>query len=278
MKINIFHFSQTGNTRKVANAMKAYFEEMGKETQMISFNKASQQDFTTADLIGIGTPCFNSQAPAPVRKYLNALPSLEGKKAFVFSTSGGAPGRVLYDITKLLQKSGADVIGGFLCRGTISHPAPCLVRRFPNRPNKHDLEKAKDFAASVLDYFSDNKTGPLLNSRPDVFKHGFGFYNILATTLKDPLIRALMPMPKVVVPEKCNECRWCEHECPTNSIKLSPKPKIENTCIRCYRCMTGCPEQALEVNWLGSNFLVWTLYSPTFERWLGDVESGEKIY
>jgi ferredoxin len=74
------------------------------------------------------------------------------------------------------------------------------------------------------------------------------------------------------------ECKWCEAECPTNSIKLSPMPVVAKTCFRCYRCLTGCPENALSVKWGISNFAVWSLYNQTFERWLGDIQQGEIFY
>ncbi len=276
MRVNIICFSQTGNTRKVARDMAGVFKQDGHDVGYISFRKAGYRHFTEADLIGVGAPCFESQAPEPVRTFLKPLPHLEGKKAFVFATSGGGPGRVLYDLARPLMDAGADVIGGFLCRGTCYYPVPCLVNRFPDRPDQADLADARFFARSVLEHVTSGRAGPLPETRPDALKHGFGFYHMLAVLLKDPLIRAVMPEP-VLDPEKCDECRWCFHACPTGSIVLSPLPQIGSTCIRCYRCMNGCRPQALSVKWGISNFLTWTLYNKTFERWLGDIQPGEKI-
>lgn len=276
MKINLICFSQTGNTRKVAKEMTAVFRNAGHSAQTSSFKKASLDDFTGADLLGIGAPCFESQAPTPVREFLRNLPPLNGKKAFVFATSGGAPGRVLWDLAHPLQSKGADVLAGFLCRGTCYYPIPCLVGRFPDRPDETDFEKARKFAADMLHHIESNASIPMEGSRSDPFRHGLGFYNIMGAVLKDPLVRFLMPVPKAE--ERCNQCGWCVKECPTGSIQLNPLPTIAGTCIRCYRCLTGCPEKALAVNWGISNFLTWTLYNTTFERWLGDVQPGEKCY
>ncbi len=274
MRINIICFSQTGNTRKVGRVMADVFKSEGHEVDFIPFKKAAPGYFTAADIIGVGAPCFESQAPGPVREFLREVPNLAGKKAFVFATSGGGPGRVLYDLAGPLMAARADVVGGFLCRGTCYYPVPCLVDRFPDRPNEDDLESARLFARAVSDHVESGRAGPMPETRPDVFKHGFGFYNLLAIMLKDPLIRYLMPGP-TVDPDRCNQCRWCEHECPTGSIVLNPLPEIAPTCIRCYRCLSGCPEKALSVKWGISNFMVWTLYNKTFERWLGDVKAGE---
>lgn len=277
MKINLIYFSQTGNTRKVAKAMADVFKSDEHLVRTISYKKATNDDFIEPNLIGVGAPCFESQAPSIVKEYLLELPELDHKKAFVFSTSGGGPGKVLYDLSKPLMKKGAEVVGGFLCRGTCFYPVPCLVGRFPDRPNEEDLSEAKDFAKNLLTHLSSGKAGPMPDSRPDAFKHGIGFYKIVGAMLNDPLIRFLMPKPKVDE-SKCAECDWCEAECPTNSMKLSPMPVVAKTCIRCYRCLTGCPENALSVKWGISNFAVWTLYNQTFERWLGDVQQGEIFY
>jgi flavodoxin len=133
MNIAMVYFSQTGNTRKVARAMESVFREAGHHVRSVSLRKAAP-DTLDGDLVGIGAPSFACQAPSPARQYLRALPSLDGKPAFVFATAGGAPGRVLFDMTRLLRRKGANVVGGFLARGAVHHPGPSLVGRFPWRP------------------------------------------------------------------------------------------------------------------------------------------------
>ncbi|MFZ5569536.1 MAG: EFR1 family ferrodoxin [Thermodesulfobacteriota bacterium] len=276
MKIHIVCFSQTGNTRKVAKAIAGVCQEAGHAVKTIAFKKATHADVAAADLVGVGAPCFESQAPTPVREFLRGLPSLEGKKAFVFSTSGGAPGRVLWDLAGPLKTKGARVAGGFLCRGTCYYPIPCLVGRFPGRPDRSDLEQARRFATALLNHLASDSSGPMKDSRPEAFRHGLGLYHFMGAILKEPLMRFLMPMPKAG--DRCNSCAWCVNECPTKSIRLNPKPEIAATCIRCYRCLNGCPEQAFSVQWGISNFLTWTLYNTTFERWFGDVQADERLY
>jgi len=277
MDTNVIYFSQTGNTRKVAKAMAEVFKDEGHRARTVSYKKIRHADFTETDLIGVGAPCFESQAPSNVKEYLWDLPALDGKKAFVFATSGGGPGRVLYDLAKPLIKKGADVVGGFLCRGTCFYPVPCLKGRFPERPDEQDLQKAKEFAVSLLDHLSSGISGPVPESRPGALNHGAGFYNIIGAMMNDSVTRWLMSEPEADN-DKCTECMWCVKECPTGSMSLDPKPNISKTCYRCYRCVTGCPEDALSVKWGISNFMVWTLYNQTFERWLGDIQKGERIY
>jgi ferredoxin len=175
------------------------------------------------------------------------------------------------------MKKGAAVLGGFLSRGTCFYPVPCLKGRFPGRPDARDLAKARTFAKAVWAHISENVPGPMPQSRPEALKHGFGFYQVVGAMMNDSLVRLLMPKPRLEA-KKCTACGWCKTECPTKSIELNPTPEIAKTCFRCYRCITGCPEEALSVSWGISNFMVWTLYNQTFERWLGDIQKGERVY
>ncbi len=278
MEVKIISFSQTGNTRKVAKAMAAAMRSIDHDVRIVTFKRAKADDFQDVDLVGIGAPCFESQAPTPIRRFLADLPPLRSTRAFVFATSGGAPGRVLKDLARPLQKKGAAVLGGFLCRGTCYHPVPCLEGRFPKRPNADDLEKARRFARSVAVLADKGETASMPDEhRSDLIKGGLGLYALAGLALKDPLVRFLMPRP-TPNPRRCDACEWCLHECPTGSIRLNPVPSIGPTCIRCYRCLTGCPQNALAVRWGLSNAVTWLLYNETFERWFGDIKPGETTY
>jgi flavodoxin len=86
MQATLIYFSQTGNTRKAAKVIAQGLTKNGCETTTLPLKKATVQDIDSADLIGVGTPVFESQAPSPVRTILRNLPTLKGKKAFVFAT------------------------------------------------------------------------------------------------------------------------------------------------------------------------------------------------
>ena len=277
MDVMIIYLSQTGNTQKVAQVMSKVFSETGNIVRIVSLKEATAEDATKSDLLGIGTPCFASQAPTPIKQFLRTLPRLNGKPAFVFATSGGAPGRVLYDLTSLLRKKEADVIGGFLTRGELRHPAPCLIGRMRGRPNQEDLANAQHFAKSVVDHISAGRSGSLVGSRPDALKPRWGFYDLVALVCTDSLSRLLLPEPRLN-PTLCDKCQWCVYACPMGNIVLQPYAVLGDQCIRCYRCLTGCPQKAFNVNWRFGNLALISLYNTIFERWFGDLEPGESIY
>lgn len=277
MQVTLIYFSQTGNTRQVAEAMAEVFRQAGHVTRTVSLRKATSEDATTADLVGVGTPCFSSQAPTPIKTFLRGLPSLDKQRAFVFATSGGAPGRVLYDLTRLLQRKGADVVGGFLVHGELHHPAPCLVGRLPNRPDAEDLDQARRFAAAVGEHVAAGHPGPVGESRPDTWRPQGRFYGLVAALSTDRFLRLVLPEPKPDA-ARCDQCQWCVHQCPMHNISLDPYPVLGDQCIRCYSCLTGCPQQAFRADWRLGNLAVLSFYNTTFERWFGDLRPGERIY
>lgn len=277
MKINLIYFSQTGNTRQVAIAMTNVLNTVGHSVRLISLKEASPECAVTGDLLGIGSPCFSSQAPTPIKEFLNTLPNLNGRPAFVFATSGGASGKVLSDLAGLLRSKGAHVVGGLLTRGEVHHPAPNMVGRFTGRPNRNDLDKAKKFIISIVEHVSAGKEFPLPESRTETLKSHWDFYGIVGLISTDSMLQFLMPEP-VPDPTKCDQCRWCVEECPIDNITLNSYPNLAKRCIRCYRCLTGCPRQAFEAKWRFADPFLNALYNPTFMRWFGDLEPGEEIY
>ena len=224
----------------------------------------------------IGTPCFSSRAPKPVTQFLASLPEMKGHKAFVFATSGGAPGKVLYELTKLLRSKGADVLAGQLTRGEVHHPAPSLIGRFPGRPNAEDIRQVQDFARVLMTSLS-NPAVRLPGSILSLIKHKRGFYEFLGSVISDQSVRVFLPKPKLDFAH-CDQCGCCSQECPTQNIQLEPYPVLGSNCIRCYHCYNRCPNDAFTVRWHIGNPLLWLLYNPVFERWFGDLKPGEQVY
>ncbi len=277
MKAVMVYFSQTGNTKKVSRAMAEAMREKGCRVEEVTLKKARSADLEKADVIGIGAPCFMSQAPTPVKEFLKSLPGLEGRAAFVFATSGGGPGRVLYDMASILEDKGARVAGGYLARGECFYPAPCIYGRFPGRPDEKDLDGARRFAHSLAGHVSSGGRTPVEENREDLLHGGHGLYDFAATISTDALNRLLLPAPMLDV-SRCDQCRRCAAECPTANISMGPYPVLGPRCIRCHRCLTVCPQNAFHANWLFGNAAVWSFYNRHFEKWFGDVKPGERLY
>jgi flavodoxin/ferredoxin len=277
MKILMVYFSQTGNTRKVAQTMVDTFSAKGHTVRALSMKEALPADIAGCDVLGFGTPCFESQAPTPVKAFLSSLPNMYGKPAFVFATVGGMPGRVLYDLSSSLRRKGALVLAGFMGRGTVHHPAPCLTGRMPGRPDQSDLAKARLFAIALDDHLQTGRSVPVSAGRKDALTLRWGFYELVALIAQPFLLRILLPKPKLDQ-ALCNQCAICARKCPMQNITLNPYPVLNARCIRCYHCQNICPQKAISLTWMIGNIVIFSLYNTFFARLFGDVEPGERIY
>lgn len=277
MNIAVVYFSQTGQTLKVAEAMADGLREKKHTVKVLAIQKVKPADIKRCDALGVGSPCFESQAPAAILTWLAAWPALNGKPAFVFATAGGAPGRVLYDLTCALRNRGARVIGGYMGCGMVHHPAPCLTGRLPNRPDSDDLLQARNFALAVERHLQSGNAGAMPESRPDALKFTWGFFQLIGLIVKPFLLRIVLPKPKLDK-SRCNQCKVCARECPAKSITLTPYPVLDGHCIRCYNCQNVCPQKALNESWWYGNLVIWSLYNTTFARLFGDVKPGERLY
>ncbi|PKN37259.1 MAG: hypothetical protein CVU62_11695 [Deltaproteobacteria bacterium HGW-Deltaproteobacteria-2] len=277
MNIAIVYFSQTGQTRKVAEAMATVLRKKKHTVRVSTIQDVDPEDIKKCDLLGVGSPCFESQAPSAVKTWLRTWPAIQDKQAFVFATAGGAPGRVLYELTRELRKKGSNVIGGFMSRGMVHHPAPCLIGRLPNRPNAKDLAEARTFALAVEKHLKSCDAGTMPESRPDALKPTLGFYQLVGLIAKPFLLRIILPKPKLTQ-SRCNQCELCAKECPVQSIKLAPYPVLDGRCIRCYHCQNICPKEALNESWWYGNLVISSLYNTIFARLFGDLKRGESIY
>lgn len=115
------------------------------------------ESFKDYDLVGFGSGIYFGRYHRKVYELIKSLPKQEGKKAFIFSTSGTLKIINLYDFDKHLKRKleerGFSVIGQFNCRGWDSYPK--LLRPWGGinrgRPDSADFEKARRFAEKIIE-------------------------------------------------------------------------------------------------------------------------------
>ena len=102
-KALIVYWSKTGNTKKVANAIKQGLEEAGFYVEMKEQFEAEAIDFFEYGLVCIGAPSYSWHPPEPMDKYLKSkfaayrkedrikpsAPKIPGKNALIFVTYSG---------------------------------------------------------------------------------------------------------------------------------------------------------------------------------------------
>ena len=253
MKAIIVYFSQTGNTEKVAMAIKKGVTKIADKCDIVKIKEANPRRLHEYDLIGLGTPVFGVEPPN-VRIFINNMRFVGGKHIFVFNTHGTLPELFFPSIYPRLKEKGLVVIGMRDWYGNcyLSHcPKPYPT---DGHPDKTDLKEAEDFGRKMAEtskkiYTGEKKLIPALPEMP-----------VVSFQVLDLLLRATQKVPGfnfhgiyTYDQSKCNypKCHICVDNCPMNYIDFSTEPRKfgqeGNRCATlCWFCEMICPTGAIK--------------------------------
>ncbi len=151
MKVTIIYASiHHQNTKKIAQSIGSVLN-----AEPISFLEATKEDVLNSDLVGFGSGVYFSKFHKSLNKFVDELPKVENKKAFLFSTAGVRKNFILNrsheDFRKRLEKKGFEVIGEFDCKGLDTNG---FLKFFgginKGKPDEKDIQNAKEFAKTLL--------------------------------------------------------------------------------------------------------------------------------
>jgi len=103
MRAAVLYWSKTGNTEKVALAVREALEAAGADVLLKRTDEAADVDFFAYDLVVVGFPSYQWRPPKPVEDFLSgkmsayrkedrvkiAAPRVPGRNAVVFCTYSG---------------------------------------------------------------------------------------------------------------------------------------------------------------------------------------------
>ena len=150
MKALIIYISvHHDNTEKVAKVMANILDADLLQVKQVDASMLEQYD-----LIGFGSGIYVGKRHKSLLDFVDKLPMMRNKKAFIFSTSGLRKIRLIHNFDKSLkeklQRKGFDIIGEFSCRGYDTSRAAMIVGGInKGRPNAKDLKQAEDFARGL---------------------------------------------------------------------------------------------------------------------------------
>jgi len=144
LKVLIIYFSQTGSTKKIAEAIQKGILKSGNVGDITQIKKVDINILKSYDLIGIGTPTFYFREPVNVKNFIMHLDKLEGKHCFIFATHGSVIGNTFYYMEEELNKKGLKVIGAFDTYANSSmrvYPTPMHTA---GHPDEIEIREAKN--------------------------------------------------------------------------------------------------------------------------------------
>ena len=258
MKSIVVYFSQTGNTKQVANAIQAGVLEEAEQCDIAAVKEISTRDLDSYDLIGVGSPVWHRQEPANITKFIEfTLSGVEGKHGFAFCTHGLMPGRFFARVVPTMGQRGLTVVGWKNWYCSVSMPEKPKPYFTDGHPDEIDLAEAKAFGREMalrsqqIKAGNDNLIPELPRGRAYDERYP-GLESLGPPAPNRQYFADLRDFDLVINPEKCAypKCTLCVDNCPTQSINMaSSPPRIRKTCDRCWFCEQICPRGAIEVNW-----------------------------
>lgn len=250
MKGIVIYFSQTGSTKRVAEAIYDGMISAGVETEItpistglgwrqtflrdVDFNKIADYD-----IIALGTLVTHWGAPRNIIILEENLSALPDKHCFLFATHGMARAQVFTQMAEKLEYKGLTVIGYKSWYGTCHMhyvPRPYFT---DGHPDEIDLKEATDYGREMVERsrrISNGETELIPEIPPSV-------------EINPPSVAMKLTYDR----NKCNhpKCRLCMDYCPMGVINFSVNPVVlqGDGCIDCHFCEKICPTGAINGNW-----------------------------
>jgi len=137
------------NTLKIAKAMAGVLN-----ADLKTAIEAKPEELNNYDLIGFGSGIYIFRHHRKLLRFIDGLNNMNGKKAFIFSTSGAGSEdleRNHRKIKEALADKGLELIGEFNCLGLDTFgPLGLFGGLNKGRPSDQDLDNARNFAKNLL--------------------------------------------------------------------------------------------------------------------------------
>jgi flavodoxin/NAD-dependent dihydropyrimidine dehydrogenase PreA subunit len=263
MKCIVVYDSQTGNTRKVAEAIHRGMGTSGEQCEIAHIRRVSSKDLAGYDLIGLGSPVWWQREPKNITNFIEyGMESAEGKHAFAFCTHGAFPAHYFSRVVPALRQNGLTVVGWKDWFGSCVFPVIPKPYFSDGHPDEIDLKEAEAFGAEMVNrsrriYQGEIKLIPTLptgNAYTKIYDPiAFNEPNVELDALKFACDKVIERTPFTINKEKCRypKCSSCMDNCPMGAIDLSlSEPFFNRICDRCYLCEQSCPNSAIEMDYV----------------------------
>ena len=179
MKTLVTYFTQTNNTKMIAEAMHEVLSANG-DSIIETVRRVDLDVLDQYDLVFVGAPCHDSDLAPPVKGFLEKLPNSKFKLVGFFTHSTYMPdgternqelydqwaGRCIPTFENACKDKNIELLGYFHCQGKASKPIEGFIRQqiitdddewavylpeLRKHPNSNDIENAKKFAQEILE-------------------------------------------------------------------------------------------------------------------------------
>lgn len=237
MKIGLYYFSGTGNTRLIAGEFKAAFVAQGADCELIPVEKITlktrEVNFEDCDLWGLGFPVHAFDAPRIVYDFVNLLPRKRARY-FLFKTAGSAflQGGSTHRLRRALAGR------GWLLAHESFYEMPPNIFSVPEQEKVDAI--VTQARAKVPEAVAEILAGQRRMLKDGTLRRALSLINRLETA------GCYFDSPYWFANGNCTRCGKCARNCPTRNITVTAdRPVFKYSCIFCLRCWWNCPARAI---------------------------------
>lgn len=252
MKLSIFYFSGTGNTKYVSNHLAGLLKEKSFESESVSITDISLSErdalIESSDVLFFAYPTYGSDIPENMKRFIEKLPKGNGKKIGVICTQLFFSGDGASIYSREFKSKGYEQKWGY----QVNMPNNLCIPGSPffQSPD-YEIHENKQLvkARTKIEKMCDDIVQDKKRLTDNTFFHTF-----LAMSQR-PLFRwFVMESYKNALDinqEKCVSCGMCVASCPQDVIEIHDGiVSYENRadCVACLRCLNFCPSDAILFN------------------------------
>lgn len=226
-RVQIFYFSPTGGTEKVAKLIGAALKGADAVYTDITVPNQDKFELGAEDLAVFCVPVYGGRVPSPAAERMSRITGRDTPAALAAVFGNRAVDDALYELRDMAKPRGFRTVAA----GEFVAPHSLNTNFGAGRPDAADMKVIEQFGAGIMEKLRKDELAEISVPGNANYRQYDG-----------------VPV-KPSASLRCVRCGACAANCPAGAIDfINPRLTDKNTCISCMRCVKICPKGARHVS------------------------------